>query len=101
MHIHPGYLYVGEVRHALPSPESQLDSGVWDPPLGRSRSGTNSEAVASVIGDPAPQKIWHPRVKFHRGFGTPSVLLVSPTEQGIWHPMQNSWRIWHLHRKRP
>ena len=38
------------------------------------------ETMASVIGYPAPQD------KSPRDFGTPSVFMVSPTEQGIWNP---------------
>ena len=41
---------------------------------------------SGVIGDPAPPRIWHPRVKSPRDFGPPSVFLLSPTEQGIRYP---------------
>ena len=45
---------------------------------------------SGVIRDPAPPRIWHLLGKFPRDFGTPSMFLVSPTEQGVRHSMQNS-----------
>ena len=39
-------------------------------------------AAQTVIGDPAPLRIWHSRVKSPRDFGTPSVFFGIPQQTG-------------------